>query len=284
MLRYWKNWHVLLFDPAIGADKHMKKYFFRLAAFLIVFSLLSTIPTNAFANSAEPPCFTVIVSRAPEDLELSVEYPNGNSYELVYLYNRSKSGPSETHAWESYYEFLHNGYEPKMDLREAVLGVSYGSESYTCAFPEECSRYYNGLLVLNLKNRTLRMEASTGRSLLLVILRITLTLLIEGLFFFLFGYRKKASWLLFLITNLVTQIGLNLLLMLAANLAIGYMALLYMLYLIGEGLVFLIEILVFVCGLRERTKARAALCALAANAASLALGGLILTFLPLAFL
>lgn len=253
------------------------------ALFLAVLILLS-LPVIASANSAEPPCFTVIVSRAPEDLELSVEYPDGSSYNLLYLYNRSTSRPPDTHAWESYYEFLHNGHEPDMDLREAVLRVSYGGESFTCAFPEECSRYYNGLLTLNLKNRSLRMEASTGRSILLVALRIVLTLLIEGVVFFLFGYRQKSSWALFLIANLVTQIGLNLLLMLIANFSIGYMTLLFLFYLMGEGLVFLVEILVFAVGLRERSRGRAALCALAANAASLVLGGLILALLPLAFL
>lgn len=262
----------------------MKKASRQFLCLALAFLLLWAVTPGASANSAEPPCFTVIVSRAPEDLELSVEYPDGSSYDLLYLYNRSMSRPPDTHSWESYYEFLHNVYEPNMDLREAVLRVSYGGESYTCAFPEECSHYYNGLLVLNLKNRSLRVEASTGRSILLVILRIVLTLLIEGLVFYLFGYRKKASWILFLIVNLVTQIALNLLLMLVASSFIGYMALLYLLYLMGEGLVFLIEILVFAVGLRERSKGRAALCALAANAASLVLGGLILAFLPLAFL
>lgn len=239
------------------------------------------LPVSASANSAEPPCFTVIVSHAPEDLNLSVEYGDGSAYDLLYLYQPT---PPDTHAWENYYRFLHFRYEPQMNLREAVLRVTYGSESYTCAFPEECSRYYNGLLVLDLTNRSLRMEASTGRSILLVTLRIVLTLLIEGLVFFLFGYRQKSSWILFLIINLVTQIGLNLLLMLVANITIGDMSPLFLIYLIGEALVFFVEFLTFVFHLREHSKSRAALCALAANAASLFLGGLILIYLPLAFL
>ncbi len=257
----------------------MKKTFSRIiSCFLIVLSFC-VIPISAFANSAEPPCFTVIVSGAPEDLELSVEHTNGSAYELLYPLT-----PPYTHAWESYYPFLHFAYEPQMDLREAVLRVTYGDESYTCAFPEECSRYYNGLLMLDLKKRSLRMEASSGRSILLVALRIVLTLFIEGLVFFLFGYRQKSSWILFLITNLITQIGLNLLLMPIANSTIGYISPLFLLYLLGEALVFLIELLVFACKLRERSKKRAALCALTANAASLLLGGLILIYLPLAFL
>lgn len=256
----------------------MKKTVKRFLSITLAFLLLWAVSPVASANSAEPPCFTVIVSHAPEDLELSVEYPDGSAFDLLYLQT-----PPDAHAWESYYFFLHFQYEPEMDLREAVLRVRYEGESYTCAFPKECSRYYNGLLVLNLKSHSLRMEASTGRSLFLVALRILLTLLIEGLVFYLFGYREKASWILFLITNLVTQIALNLLLMLISNMTITYMAPLFLLYLIGEGLVFLMEILVFVFGLRERSKGRATLCALAANAASLILGGLILIFLPLAF-
>ena len=52
-------------------------------------------------------------------------------------------------------------------------------------------------------------------------------------------------------------------------------------YVLVEIVVFLVEMAVFALTLREHGKRRAALCALGANGASLVLGGLILTYLPI---
>lgn len=254
----------------------MKKFFRSLFAGFPIILLLWAFPMQASANAAEPPCFTVVVNNAPKELKLSVEYADGNDCELLEL------GPQDSRVWERYYRFflIHNEAS-ELNLQKMRLRVEFESTSFTCAFPQECTRLYNGLIILNLKQRTLSTKASALRTFLLVSLRILLTLLIEGLVFFLFGYRKKGSWLLFVLTNLVTQLGLNFLILVGASSAdpSSHSFLIFFL-LVSEVLIFLTELLVFTIRLRERSKGRAALCALAANTASLLLGSLCLMYLP----
>lgn len=251
----------------------MKKASRQFLSLALAFLLLWAITPGASANSAEPPCFTVVVNNAPEDLELSVEYADGNAYDLLEL------ASPERKAWESYYRFFHIHYEQK-DLQKNVLRVKYGSENFTCAFPPECSNYHNGLLFLDLQSHSLNMKFSRVRSALLVFLRVLLTLLIEGFVLYLFRYRSKRSWIIFLVTNLITQFCLNCLFLMGMSSGqFGSLIVVY-LYAIGEIFVFLTEALVFAMGFREHSKGRAFLYALTANAASLIIGGACLAFLP----
>lgn len=238
--------------------------------------LVGLLPVGASANSAEPPCFTVVVSNAPEDLELSLQYEDGSAYESLYL---RKQGSSDNHGWESYYRFAYTYSSTAENLQDVRLLVQTGGESFLCPLPKELNRTYNGMVTLDLKDKTLTCGTSPLRTPLLIALRIALTLLIEGLVFFLFGYRAKRSWLVFAIVNLITQIGLNLLFAEASS-ADGYIALLLFFYAMGEAVVFLLEVIAFSALLKEHSKKRAACCALLANAASLLVGGLCLTYLP----
>ncbi len=107
------------------------------------------------------------------------------------------------------------------------------------------------------------------------------TLIVEGLILFLFGYREKRSWLVFLVVNVVTQIGLHLacnLLMGSSVMNLGFFWLFYLFLLIPEVVIWCIEAAAYALLLRERdlTRRRAVGYAFAANIASYAL-----TFLPL---
>lgn len=243
-------------------------------AFLGALLLGVLLPTAVSANSAEPPCFTVVVFAPPEGLTLSLKLPEGEEREPAVLNPFSK-------AWETYYRFYSGlGLSEEEALSgKAELLVEYGEESFTCPLPVEKMDRYNTLLTLDWRNRALTVGVPGLRDVLLVGFRVGLTLLIEALVFFLFGYRRLRSWLVFLSVNLATQAMLNLFLIHVSSITGGTSGAIY-LYLPCEFFVFLIETLAFPILVREHRKRRAVVYALTANAASLVLGGLVITYLP----
>ena len=97
------------------------------------------------------------------------------------------------------------------------------------------------------------------------------TLIIEGILLWLFGFRAKRDWLVFLIVNLVTQAGLHL--WIAADLvSIGDSALQYMVLLVAEVPILAVELAAYVFLLQEHSRLRRAAYAACANIASYALG------------
>ena len=105
------------------------------------------------------------------------------------------------------------------------------------------------------------------------------TLLVEGLILFLFGYREKRSWLVFLAVNLVTQFALHLV---CAAMGVGTIMnffwywLFYLFLLIPEVVIWCVEAAVYAFAATEGRRGRRIGYAFAANIASYAL-----TFLPL---
>jgi hypothetical protein len=110
-----------------------------------------------------------------------------------------------------------------------------------------------------------------------VSLRIILTLIIEAIVFWLFGFRNKRSWIVFLIINLITQGALNIWLNGAAPL-VSY---LIFTLIFGEMLVFIAEIIVFLVLIKEHRPMRTLLFVITANFLSLFAGGYIITVLPI---
>ena len=97
------------------------------------------------------------------------------------------------------------------------------------------------------------------------------TLIIEGVLLWLFGFRAKRDWLVFLIVNLVTQAGLHL--WIEADLvSIGDSALQYLVLLVAEVPILVVELAAYVFLLKEHSKLRRAAYAACANVASYALG------------
>lgn len=238
---------------------------------IIITALLFSIYfyTSAYGNSAEPPGFTIVVTNPPKDLTLSLKLPDDDLTEPIILDSGKK-------AWESYYRFYYN-MSPgnRNNLADTVLIVQSSDKSFQCSFPASAFARYNNLLTLNMDTESLSMGQSPFRVPFLVALRVLLTLFIEGIIFFLFGYRQKRSWIVFLAINLITQGGLNVMLTgsgLGPYWRIGFM--------FGEAVVLIVEIATFLAFIKEFRKRRAVLCAIAANASSLVIGGLMITHLP----
>ena len=101
------------------------------------------------------------------------------------------------------------------------------------------------------------------------------TLIIEGILLWLFGFRARRDWLVFLIVNLVTQAGLHLWIGSGA-MAAGSHPLYYMVLIVAEVPILLVELAAYVFLLKEHSRLRRAAYAACANIASYALG-----YLPL---
>ncbi len=235
--------------------------------FLIITLVFSTI---AYANSAEPPCLTVIVSFPPEDLTLSIRFADGNETEAILLKKEQK-------AWETYYRFFYGMANTSgASLNEdAKLIVESGEKSFECTLPVSTFNRYNNLLTLDFNSQKVVLGQFPFRTPLLIAMRVTLTLLIEGLIFFIFGYRKKSSWITFLCVNLFTQGALNVLLS-GPNLT-AYWIFGLAFY---EIIIFIVEAILFAAILKEYKKGRAVTYALVANIISLLLGCILISSLP----
>jgi len=247
----------------------MKKANRRFILSITMVLIMVIFAPTAFANSAEPPGLTVIVSSPPDDLTLSIRFADGSTTNAVQLEKEQK-------AWEAYYRFFYWMVEStRPSLEGATLVVQSSEKTFECLLPESAFSQYNNLVTLNIAGESIAAGQSSGREFLLIALRVVLTLLIEGLIFFAFGYRKKRSWIVFAVINLLTQGALNMALSgpdLGSSWIFGFV--------FHEFVIFIVEMITFALILKEHKKGRAVLYALAANLASLILGGVLISCLP----
>jgi len=240
-----------------------------LACFISILLITLTLPNITFANSAEPPSLTVIVSFPADDLTLSLRFADGTMTDAVHLQKEKK-------AWEAYYRFFYGmTAAARPSLEGATLIVQSSDKNFESPLPTSAFSRYNNLITLNVARESIVAGQTFARSLLLVSIRVVLTLLIEGMIFFVFGYRKKASWVIFVVINLLTQGTLNTLLS-GPNLG-SYWIFGFAFY---EIIIFIVEAIAFALILKEHKKGRAIGFALTANLASLILGGLLISYLP----
>lgn len=237
---------------------------------VLIALLLAFMPVLAFANAAEPPNLTIVVSNAPEDLELYLRFPDGKLDEPVLLSHNSK-------AWESYYRFFSGGiFNGDVDFNGAVLIVESTEKSFECSLSEiGDDQNYNRYATLDFSAETIKNGVLPLRTGLLIAMRVILTLIIEGAVFWLFGYRAKKSWLLFLVLNLITQGFVNFQLT-----GLDFNTYWLFGYAFMEAIVFVAELLFYVLLIKEKSGKRAALCSFCANAASLVLGGILISYFP----
>jgi hypothetical protein len=102
----------------------MKSYNCILMVFAMVLLLSISFSTAAYANSAEPPSFTVIVPNPPEDLSLFLRFADEGQTEAIVLNKEQK-------AWETYYRFFyHMSPIGKDNLDGAVLIVQSSEKNF----------------------------------------------------------------------------------------------------------------------------------------------------------
>lgn len=216
----------------------------------------------SYANSAEPPSILIIVPNAPDDLEISI------GVEDTFTKARKTDKLIET-----YYTFYYR--EIKM-ASEYIFTISTGDINYNISI-EEPLKSYNNIYTLDLKSQTLTPGKLLSRSILLVTMRIALTLMIEGIIFWIFGFRKKESWIAFFIINLITQGALNVWI----NGLTPIMSYLLFSLIFAEIKIIIVEMLLFLNFVKEFSRSKTILYVLVSNILSLIVGGYIITILPI---
>ncbi|TGE36285.1 hypothetical protein E4K67_20310 [Desulfosporosinus fructosivorans] len=224
--------------------------------------MISILPANALANSAEPPSLVILINNPPDDLS------------IVLVSNESQPEAIVRRvAWEGYYVF----YSRDIQVGgKYTFKVTTNGESFECTLGAPLQRY-NNVVTLNVSNQELTPGKYPFRSVLLVSIRLLLTLILEGIIFWLFRFRQTRSWLIFLAINLVTQGILNVLLNSGGSLMPSY---LIFSLLVGEIFVFAAEMIAFPIYIKEHKKSRILIYAFIANLISLIAGGYIISVLP----
>ena len=250
---------------------------------LLALAFCLALPIPASANSAEPPYLTILVEHPPADLKLTLTLGEGSLQESYTLQQDSL-------LWEGYYRFYIHIWSPwapaGTEPQTASLLVENGGTHFSLSVEPKGFSYSHNLVTLDLANQRLLYGQPWWRQPLLIFLRVSLTLVPEGLVTLIFGFRPKRTWVGLPLVERVGQLGVNLCIYCVASPTAlePYAALIYLgllLYTPMEILVLVAEAIAFSRLLKEHRKRRAVGYAFVANLFSWALGGALLAVLPL---
>ncbi len=229
---------------------------------IVVANLTGLTSGITFANSAEPPALIIVVPGATDDLTVYIEGISG----LL-------EGRKVHYFTETQFMFYKNEI-PSTDTHK--ITVKSKDQQFEL-FIEEGMNRYRSVYTIDTYRQTIIKGTTTGREAILVGARVGLTLIIEGAIFWLFGFRNRRSWLMFLLINLFTQGILNL------WLGLQPMAQTYLIFslVFAEAFVLIGELFLFNAFVKEHTVARRNIYVALANFASLILGGYLITWLPI---
>lgn len=236
---------------------------------LFFLGLLLVLPQVAVANSAEPPGMTIIIPDSPEDLNITLIVNHEGSLRIFPMQR-------EQRLWETYYRYYYSGSSFTMEtLEKGSLSVTSEGKQIELPLDGFIKQTYRNVMTFNLKLGKLSLGSSWTRDVLLVALRLGLTLFLEGIIFWIFGFRGKRNWMIFFVLNSSTQLALNLMI---HGPDLGSYALMF--YLLAEAAILLVELIAFLFLLQKTSKWRTIAFAATANLFSLALGGYLLLYLP----
>ncbi len=225
-----------------------------------VLLLLFLVPAGVEANSAEPPSYVFIVPGADDRLALTLSDEAGQEFlgtrhekftESYYLFNT----PNQIERFDLLVK--HNGIESRIPLPR------YGT--------------YNNIFSLDTDSLTLVQGKMPFRTVFFTVIRVAATLLIEGALLYVLGYRKRISYMLFLLINLVTQ-GILFWYLHQQVLDLSYAFTLGLLMV--EVMILAIEALFFSLFVKEHRIARGLAYVTVANLASFVAGFMLLRHLP----
>lgn len=260
-----------------------------LASFLLVILLL--LPVRVWANAAPPsPSLTIFVIglNNPDKTDLTLVLPEDYQDEDQSQGQRKEDqepaqieGIREIRGWETSYEFPFIQDVEEDYLSESRFVFSQGEEIlYEFSYPQvrELERYDKWYFNYETKNLEVE-ETSTIQTYqtVLTLARVGISILIEALIFFAFGFRAARSWLVFLIINLITQGFLG---YISAG-SRGINAFGFILLLVLEIFIFVLEAVVINKFVHEYDKKRKVSFALLANIVSFIVGTYIVANLPM---
>lgn len=241
--------------------------------------LLVMVPLPAAANAAPGPDLTLVVMGGPEDLTVDIVKTDGVNQGRIHLEGAHPVGWERRYVVRYMYDWTIEP-EAELDLTAADTILEVRGTGVHRDIPMDGIEYmgYSHLVTLDVGEGVVISGQPAWRQPLLVGIRVVFTLLVEGIVFYGFGYRRKRSWAVFILINILTQTGLGLLM---AQAEFGIYLLGLLVYFVAEPVIFLTEAWVYALALREKTGKRGVGCALAANTASLFAGLLLFAFLPI---
>jgi hypothetical protein len=220
-----------------------------------------------FANSGEPASVTIITKNDPVDLEISFLIDD-----IVF---KAEKKVKHNEAYFYYYNSLLD-----FEAYGKVSRVYVKSEEKSFEIDISNRRLgYSEVFTLDFDDETLNYGKSPFRSLKLVLIRVTMTLLIEGLVFYLWGYRDKKSWIYFILINLVTQGYLNI--MINLQLPVGGEYMVRVILIFEELKILVMEWLFMLLLIKENKRLKLILFVFVANLISLLAGLMIIPALPI---
>lgn len=252
----------------------------RLWAGLLAGLFMLLLPVGAWANSAEPPSLTILVRGGPADLKMAVRVTDGKNLREKELELVKRPGARYYRWYDLTPWVLENWYHmgPQVEVSLLAWGEGVSLEVPLENPPTDHYASYARLQTLDLeKGALLPGERPFWWILLKIALRVGATLLLEGLVFWWFGYRKKDSWITFFVSNLLSQAFLNAILM---GQGAGPYNGLAVLLLFVEPVVFLGELLLLCVFIKEKKRWVTALYSLLANLVSLAFGWWLIDLFP----
>ena len=273
----------------------MKRRLF--AALACILLCLAVLPGTASADSGPKPAVTITVVNAPAgeyylDLLITDPEPDHDNIEVA-DYDPALIAGLKSWEDEGWYPALVTGTRAPLfgELtaeadgihrfgyhglpRTFRIAVSGPGGAQTTDEPFTRTVFYTHLTYDWQTNTITSATSPAGFYGLQFLSTLVPTLIIEGILLWLFGFRARRDWLVFLIVNLVTQAGLHL--WIATDLvSIGDSALQYLVLLVAEVPILLVELAAYVFLLKEHSRLRRAAYAACANIASYALG-----YLPL---
>ncbi len=230
---------------------------------LIIFLMLCSI-LPLVANSAEPPSVVILVpTTTPDQIAITAFDAAGKPLKFdapIQRFNQLQ------------YNFYN--YEIKWNSI-AKLHVKHGDHQFDIKV--EKVKGYRNFYALDLKGEALTKDVPAFLKWLTIGSRIVLTLLIEGAILFLFGFRKKQTWLIFLALNLVTQSFLNISLS-RAPIYYDYWIFGMLIY---EIIILIAELAGFLMLIKEQSRLRRLLYVVTANMVSFFVGAKLIMLLPI---
>lgn len=240
-----------------------------LIIFAILFSSLIFF-TDTKANSAEPPMVWILIPGTYEHVDGVLVVDS------IVIKGWANENKTETYIRFYYGSIPDFNRQKEIDGSDATFFITLDNKQYMIQTDIRGSGY-NDLYTFDVNNLQLIKGKTFARDATLVSLRLFSTLILEGLVFFIMGYRAKRTWMLFLLINLITQGCLNILLNSDRPENV------YMLFvlMIAEAVIIVVEEAVLLFTVNEGKALKLFFTILLANLLSLFLGGWFILNLPL---
>lgn len=255
---------------------------------LLIVLLLATLISLVTACTPRPQSVTVVVINAPEDLRIS--------FIAMYIVDDEES---EHHIrpwvsdrlWETYYRY---SFCCCFCCCLSAPPLGWSSDEFKIrANSEEYGEFEVTLPILDWQDISVRLDLETQtispaythvRNLLILLLWLASLFVFDSIVFFLFGYRKKQSWKLFIRENLLMHMLFMFVWVLFHTNVFGSLPITIMLfiYILGARIAkWVIEVKYYRNKIEEHSNARGVACAVTMNTIGIAVVILLGIHIPL---